>query len=103
VRAPQLHETDYFYGFGGKKYPLRKKAGVVLDEYDPSELDRRAGLTYYSNDVDGGDSGAMIYGKDGAMLGVVTWSIEDGEKVEMAGYMLNFDPEDILVAQMYDQ
>ena len=78
LRAPRIGEVTYFYGHGNKVYPATAKMGIVLDEYDPSEIDAREGLFYISNLVLLGDSGAVVYGSDGDILGVVTYRLTDG-------------------------
>jgi len=102
VRSPQYGEAVYIYGFGHGQYPAMPKHGVVIREYDPSEINRAQGFVYETMPVIPGDSGSAVYGADGAILGLLTYQIVDGiifKKEESASFQLAFTPEQIVVAQ----
>lgn len=99
-RTPVAGEKTYFYGFGRQKYPAVRKNGRVVNSYDPSEVDRSSGLHYFTNNAIPGDSGSAIYGSDGAILGLVTWSLDRSDS-SMGGYELAFSQADIAVAKSF--
>ncbi len=99
TRAPKVGETVYLYGFGEGVYPAVKKTGTVIDEYDPSEVDARAGMFYMTTQAIPGDSGSAIYGADGDILGLLTYKVNGNKEneglFESAGFQLGFTPEQI--------
>lgn len=104
TRAPVVGESTYLYGFGKRVYPATAKLGIVLNEYDPSEVDLREGLFYVSNPVLQGDSGSAVYGQDGYILGVVTYRLTDGlpDLISHGGvFRLAFTPKQVEVAQRF--
>ena len=98
VRAPKVGEPAFVEGFGGVIYPAVEKRGKIETFYDPSEIDARQKLFYFSNLVIRGDSGAAVYGLDGDILGVVTWRLDE---TTGAGYELNFSPDIIRIATTF--
>ena len=76
VKSALSVEHIYIYGAGGGAYPPVRKDGYQINARvgDPSEIDEREGLEYYSIPVIPGDSGSAIFGGDGRVIGVVTWS-----------------------------
>lgn len=97
TREPKLGEHAYIIGNGERAYPGVRKDGTVIEEYDPSEIDKAAGLSYYSIPGIPGDSGSAIYGLDNVMLGVTTFK----RGVEIGGYAIRFAPHVISVAQNF--
>jgi len=95
-RPPVIGEKVYIYGFGMHRYPAVRKEGVVVDEYDPSEIDRGQAMVYTSIQVIPGDSGSAVYAQDGTVLGLVTWSTgAEGillDKHGNANFSLGFTP-----------
>ena len=94
TRAPKMDEVTYLYGYGAGVYPALKKVGSVIDEYDPSEVDASAGMFYMNTQIIPGDSGAVIYGLDGKMLGLITYLVpgdfDNKGLFETADFQLNF-------------
>lgn len=106
ARYPVIGEPVDVYGDGGRQYPAVHKTGIVLDEYDPSEVDAAAGFFYCSVHSIPGDSGSAVYGKDGKIIGIVTYGIEEDaffSRTHMGGFALNFTPEQIAEAQTYSK
>ena len=99
VRHPKAGETVFVEGFGEEVYPAVEKIGKITGSYDPSEVDKEQKLFYFNNAVIHGDSGAAVYGLDGAILGVVTWRIPGDIG---AGYELNYAPKIIHNAQTFN-
>lgn len=97
TRPVKTGESAYIIGNGGRQYPGVYKAGTVIDEYDPSEVNRAAGLFYYDIHAIPGDSGSAIYGLDGSMIGVVTFI----RGPEMGGFAIRFKEHVISVAQNF--
>ena len=99
TRSPKMGEVTYLYGFGGGIYPALKKVGSVIDEYDPSEIDASAGMFYMNTQIIPGDSGAVVYGLDSKMLGLITYLVpgdfDNKGLFETADFQLNFTPEQI--------
>ncbi len=97
TRNARYKEHTYFYGFGGE-YPAHKSIGkvtVIADPdnvQDPSELDTNAGFIETSNTSIQGDSGAAIYGEDGGIVGLVTYTLPNGNT---GGFELGF-PKDLV-------
>ena len=106
TRIPKAGELTYLYGFGAGVYPALKKMGSVVDEFDPSEVDVAAGMFYTNTQIIPGDSGSVIYGLDGKMLGLITYLVpgdfENKGLFETADFQLNFSPSQILEAQTFD-
>ena len=104
-RYPVVGEKVHIYGNGGRAYPAVHKTGTVLGEYAPSEIRSAAGMFYCSLLVIPGDSGSAIYGEDGKILGIVTYSSTENfgpiVKTHTAGFALNFTPEQIKEAQEF--
>ena len=105
TRYPVVGERVHAYGFGGGHYPSEYKTGKVLDEYDPSEVDDAAGFYYFTVPAIPGDSGSAVYGSDGRMVGLVTYSHKDKpglfSRSHMAGFALNFTSKQIKQAQEF--
>lgn len=98
TRAPRIGEPVVLFGFGEAMYPETAKTGIVLDEFDPSEIDADQGMFYTSTHILPGDSGSTIYGADGKMLGLVTYGMHpngDEEAPETGDFMLGFTAEQI--------
>lgn len=99
IRAPKMGEETYIYGFGAGVYPAVKKVGKVINEYDPSEVDARAGIFFTNTQCIPGDSGSAVYGLDGDILGLLTYQVggdhENEGLIETAGFQLGFTPEQI--------
>lgn len=102
ARAPKVGETVHIEGFGHGVYPATDKQGIVLDEYDPSEVDRDMGLFYSSVPAIPGDSGSAIYAEDGSMVGLLTYGFHKGRHSESGGFTLAFTPEQIDRAKSSD-
>jgi hypothetical protein len=104
ARYPIVGEKVDIYGDGGREYPAVHKTGIVLDEYNPSEVDAASGFFCYSVSSIPGDSGSAVYGADGKIVGVVTYGIRDGaffERTHMGAFAMNFTPEQIKEAQNF--
>lgn len=97
TRDAKMGEPAYIIGNGERVYPGVYKAGTVIEEYDPSEVDKAAGLSYYTIKAIPGDSGSAVYGLDNVMIGVTTFKRGD----EMGGFAIRFDPHVISVAQNF--
>lgn len=68
-------EKVYMYGAGGGNYPPRRLSGQKdFHVVDTSEIDLANGTEWYSLPVIPGDSGAAIFGEDGRIIGVVSYS-----------------------------
>lgn len=106
VRSPKIGESAHIYGFGREVYPAVIKIGKVTDEFDPSEVDKQQGLFYCSIRAIPGDSGANIYGEDGAILGIVTYrNTQEGllfDKKFSSDFQLDFASKDVYFAQHFD-
>lgn len=98
VRKPVAGEQAFFYGFGKEDYPAHESIGKVKANDDPSDVDEAQKVVYFSNQAIPGDSGSALYGKDGAILALVTWSI-DGKSC--AGFQLAFTDEVIKISQTF--
>ena len=98
VRAPKIGESVFVEGFGEEVYPAVQKAGKIIEVYDPSEVDAEEQMFHFTNAVIHGDSGSAVFGADGAILGVVTWRMEDGSG---SGYQLDYPPLIIYEAQTF--
>ena len=105
TRAPKTGEHEFFYGCGGVVYPPHKTSGVVVNEFDPSEVNANGGLAYYSSISIPGDSGSAVYGDDGSILTLVTFHLTEHylltDKSVMGGYALKFTPAQIKKAKEY--
>jgi hypothetical protein len=107
TRAPKQGEPVYIYGNGHAQFPAPLKVGFVTNEYDPSDVNAATQLFYVSLPIIPGDSGAAIYGADGAILGIVTYRISDEaesfgfSKTEAAGFQLNYDKDTIANVQKF--
>lgn len=106
VKEPTINEKVYIYGYGGRVYPGTYKSGRIVDEYDPSEIDRFQKINYYSIEVIQGDSGSAIYAEDGSIVGVITYYVGGintfgQDYTESAGFQLDFPKETIEFAQKY--
>jgi hypothetical protein len=99
VRKARMGEHVYVWGDGEGQFPSRVLSGRVVNQFDPSDVDAAASLFYISNATVHGDSGSVIYGDDGYMLGLVTYG-EDGE-ARASGFGLDFTPNDIKYAQTF--
>lgn len=102
-RDAKIGEHEFYYGNGGLAYPADCKSGIVVDQYDPSDLDKDAGVRWYSNGSIPGDSGSAVYGDDGSILTLVTMHFTEESlltsKSLMVGYSLRFTPAQVLEAQ----
>jgi hypothetical protein len=96
-RAAVIGEHVFMYGYGGNIYPARRRDGVVIAERnggDESDVDALATTTNYSFPAIMGDSGSAVYGNDGAIVGLLTYS-RPGVQAYSTGFSLNF-PQDVL-------
>lgn len=98
TREPQIGEPILIEGFGEEVYPALEKHGNIVTVYDPSEVDANQKMFYFNAPVIHGDSGAAIFGLDGAILGVVTWHIDAHTS---AGQELDYPPLIIHEAQTF--
>jgi len=99
-RSPKMGEKIRAYGFGGGDYPAHAYYGKVIpDGYagDLSDIDDYIGTFQFSFPVIGGDSGAAIFGEDGALVGVVSYSRGDEEDKDHfgGGCTTAFTPEQL--------
>lgn len=100
---PRINAPVYIYGFGKQNFPGTRKSGVVVDEYDPSELNQREGFFYTSINVIHGDSGSAVYDADGSILGLITFSIDQDPYHQQSGiFPLRFTEEQIQKARTYE-
>lgn len=100
TRPPVMGENIFIVGCGKNDFPCDIKRGKVIDEYDPSEVDQQDEIFYFSVPVVHGDSGSIVYGEDGAVLGIVTYLVVKGQ--EGSGFQTAFSKEDIDVARTFD-
>lgn len=101
VKPARYDETVTIYGSGGAEFPGNRKIGKIDQESqseDPSDVDQGQKTIYYTTTVIGGDSGSAIFGEDGRVVGIVTYSNEGGG---MIGFGLNFSPGVIAFAQTF--
>lgn len=99
TRKPRLGEKVFIVGCGKDDFPCTVKSGRVLDEYDPSDIDKEDGVFYFSIPVVHGDSGSIVYAEDGTVLGVVTYLVVNGEG---CGFELDFTQENVRIAQTFN-
>lgn len=97
VRTAKIGEHAYIVGNGGREYPGVRKDGKVIEEYDPSEVDKAAGIAYFDIHWIPGDSGSAIYGLDGSIVALVTFH----RGWEGAGFALRFEPHVISLVQNF--
>lgn len=92
-RQAAMGEPVISYGCGGKDFPPHTYFGKVIPDAnggDQSDVDAADGTTVFTLPVIPGDSGSAIYGRDGSIVGLVTYGDEiDGENVA-AGFPLRF-------------
>lgn len=99
-REARIGESVISYGDGGRDYPQHTYTGKVIADAnggDTSDVDAADGTHCFSIPVIPGDSGSAVYGADGAMVAIVTYSQgTDTEDVgEAVGFALNFTPEQL--------
>lgn len=99
-RKAVLGETVTSYGDGAMDFPQHTYYGKVVEQQnggDTSELDRRDGINAFSLPVIPGDSGSAIYGTDGDIVALVTYSdTNEEENIHQAvGFELSFTPEQL--------
>lgn len=100
-RTPVQGERTYQWGNpGGMRDQYRE--GVVMglippvpqDPEDEEKIDATAPIWLIAEPVVGGDSGSAIFSeKDGKMIGVLTYGIDEGQMAGM--YEIKFTPEQI--------
>jgi Trypsin-like peptidase domain len=105
--VPSVNDPVYLIGSGGGTFPGEYKQGVVLDEYDPSDVDSDAGMVYASIPGIPGDSGAAIYAQDGTIVGLLTYGFSEKtfygrrELSEIAFFQLDFSSKQIAKAETF--
>jgi len=95
-RLPRLGERVTSYGCGGKDFPPHTYAGrVITDDNggDYSDIDAAWSTFAFSLPAIPGDSGALIYGEDGNVVGEITYGslFNDGTRAAVS-FALNFNP-----------
>lgn len=68
-----IGDPVYMYGNGDGQYPARKLSGVVIDCEDPSDIDAALDIACFSMPVIPGDSGSIVYDKDGNAAAIITY------------------------------
>lgn len=99
TRKPLLGERVFIVGCGRNNFPCDIKVGTVLNEFDPSEVNADQGIFYVSIPVVHGDSGALVYGEDGQLLGVITYLVS---KHEGSGFELGFSQAEVNIAKGFN-
>lgn len=96
-RPAVMGEHVFTYGFGGWSYPSHRYDGHIIadvDGGDDSDVDKAAGIINFSFAPIPGDSGSAIYGDDGSIVGLITYSRHrKGETTYGTGFELNFRQE----------
>lgn len=101
-KAPSIGEKVFVVGFGEQQYPGTVKQGVVVDEYDPSDLDTQDGLIYTSIHVIPGDSGSAVFNEKGYIIGLITFSVEQDKYRQQSGvFPLRFTADQLAAAKAY--
>ena len=99
-REAKVGETVTSYGDGRGDFPQHTYFGKVIEDSnggDTSEIDMAAVAHVFSLPVIPGDSGSAIYGTDGDIVALVTYSNSNdytGTK-EAVGFALNFSAEEL--------
>lgn len=79
VAPPRPGEHLVIYGDGMREFPPKRRDGKVdllEQEEDSSDVDADLGMTYYTMEVIPGDSGSAVFGEDGRIVGIITYSTE---------------------------
>lgn len=93
TRRPGPDERVYFIGCGAEDFPCTVKHGKISNEFDPSDVDADQEIFYFTGNCIPGDSGAAVYGEDGAIVGLLTYEVRPGH---CAGFSLAY------TQQVYD-
>jgi|SRR5882672_1360183 len=102
-RPAIVKEPVHMWGCGEGTFPPRELTGKVDEQDDKSDIDAADDAHGYSLHVIPGDSGSAIYGNDGAIVGLVTYSHSTwfGLRHTAKGFGLAFSPEALLVARTF--
>jgi len=103
-RPAKDKEPVHMWGCGEGTFPPRELDGRVAKQDDKSDIDGADDAHEYSLHVIPGDSGSAIYGDDGAIVGLVTYSHTTwfGYRHTAKGFGLAFSPEALLIARTYE-
>lgn len=101
-RQARIGEVVTSYGDGGRDFPQHTYFGHVIKQGnggDTSELDARDGMATFDIPVIPGDSGSAVYGTDGDIVALVTYSDTDEEENihQAVGFALSFTPEQLRI------
>lgn len=103
TQAPVISEPVFIFGFAEGEYPSVLKQGLIVNEYDPSEVDHAEGLFYASIHAIPGDSGSAVYNRQGYILGLITFGTErDFFRTQSGIYPLRFTPAQITKVETYE-
>jgi len=103
-RSAKDGESVHMWGCGEATFPPRELTGRVGKQDDKSDIDAADDAHEYSLHVIPGDSGSAIYGDDGAIVGLVTYSHSSlfGLRHTAKGFGLAFTPEALLIARTFE-
>lgn len=97
TRNVRMGETVTSYGTGGNDWPPHTNYGTVsIDDNggDDSDVDQHDRAFCLHLSVVPGDSGSAVYGRDGSLLGLVSYGGTTNEGVlESVGFSMNFGQE----------
>lgn len=81
---PEVGSRVIMFGTGGQDFPPHVYYGHVIDGKDHSDEDASAGIVYFDIPAIGGDSGSIVYDKDGNVVAIMSMSDEDKESIGFA-------------------
>ncbi len=102
VRTAVRTERVFLYGHGEGTYPSRRLDGLAQDYfYDPSDVDEDQGEVQFTLHVIPGDSGSAVFGMDGKIVGITTYSYSY-KKSTSVDFAPSFTPRQIAEALTYE-
>lgn len=97
---PRVGEKYFAYGHGNDYVFARQYSGVLDTERtaeEVSDVDLAEEARYFTIPAIGGDSGTAIFGSDGRIVGLISYSTSTG----CEAFGLNFNPRAIQIAERF--